>query len=261
MLDDSSTPATPRAIAPVQAGGRPALWAATGRLGGVSRAPFDALNLASHVGDEPSAVDRNRESVRALLGADGLSVVSAEHGNGVAVVTGPGDAPVADALISQTPGLAVMALGADCATVALSCDDDRTVAVIHCGWRGLVLDVVGETVGALAALGTRVSEAVAGPAICGTCYGVAPDRVAAVGQHCSGVVASAALPGGPAGRATIDVRAGVVARLVELGVAPTRLTLVGGCTQEAPGLFSHRRDGITGRQGLAIVRSRGTVVS
>ena len=29
-------------------------------------------------------------------------------------------------------------------------------------------------------------------------------------------------------------------------------TLIGGCTAEDPGLYSHRRDGLTGRQGGAV---------
>ena len=41
----------------------------------------------------------------------------------------------------------------------------------------------------------------------------------------------------------------MLARLGELG---THGQLVGGCTAEDPGFYSHRRDGRTGRQGGAV---------
>lgn len=230
-------------------------------MGGVSRPPFDSLNLATHVGDDSGDVLRNRERVRELVGADGLAVMAAEHGSAVAVAVEPGDAPVADGLIAQSPGLAIAALAADCATVALCCDDDLTVAVIHCGWRGLGADVVGSTLGQLGALGVRVSAAILGPAICGRCYEVPLDRVEQVRDLCSEGVAAAATAHHRDGSVGIDVRAGVIARLAELGVVPSMLTLVGGCTREDASLYSYRRDGVTGRHGLVIVRARGTVGS
>lgn len=261
MPADPSHHFTCGVIAPVNTGGRPAVWAATGRIGGVSRAPFDELNLAAHVGDAVEDVVRNRELVREFVGADGLTVMKAEHGSGVVIAAEPGDAPVADGLISQTPGLAIAALAADCATVALCCDDDLTVAVIHCGWKGLGADVVGVTMGRIAALGARVSAAVLGPAICGACYDVPLERVEEVRDLCSAGVSAAATLQHPDGAAGIDVRSGVIARLAELDVRPSMLTVVGGCTREDPSTYSYRRDGVTGRHGLVVVRARGTVAS
>jgi copper oxidase (laccase) domain-containing protein len=53
----------------------------------------------------------------------------------------------------------------------------------------------------------------------------------------------------PDGQPALDLRAGLAARLGELGATST---LIGGCTAEDPGLYSHRRDGLTGRQGGAV---------
>jgi copper oxidase (laccase) domain-containing protein len=53
----------------------------------------------------------------------------------------------------------------------------------------------------------------------------------------------------PDGQPALDLRAGLVARLDELGATST---LIGGCTAEDLGLYSHRRDGRTGRQGGAV---------
>ena len=62
------TPIAAGVVAPRSPGGRPASWAATGRSGGVSIPPYDSLNLAGHVGDDPDAVAVNLVRAGALLG-------------------------------------------------------------------------------------------------------------------------------------------------------------------------------------------------
>ena len=44
----------------------------TGRCGGVSEAPFDSLNLGTHVGDDPASVAENRRRVLAAMGGEEL---------------------------------------------------------------------------------------------------------------------------------------------------------------------------------------------
>ena len=50
----------------------------------------------------------------------------------------------------------------------------------------------------------------------------------------------------------IDVASGVVAQLRSVGV--NDVTWVAGCAREEPSLYSHRRDGSTGRFAGVIVR-------
>ena len=234
-------------------GGAAAAWAATGRHGGVSTGPYASANVAGHVGDDVAAVEANRVLLAATVGASGLAVMDATHGASVAVVDEPGDVPGVDALITDRPGLAVAALAADCATVALFGHDDRTVAVVHCGWQGLVADVVGETVSALRARRVVVAAAVLGPSVCGQCYPVPSERADAVRQACSSAVGTVAVVTCADGQPGVDVGAGVAARLQEL--APSAVIARSrSCTVEDPTLFSYRRDGRTGRQALVVVR-------
>ncbi len=243
-------------VDPRSPGGRPASWAATGRSGGTSRSPYDSLNLAGYVGDSDVAVAENRRRLAASLGLpEGrIVVMDSVHGADVAVVTGPGVVPGVDALLTQEPDLAIVALGADCVPIVLIGDDDRTVAVAHCGWRGLVADVLGAVVTAMADHGSGVERAILGPAVCGRCYPVPAERAAAVAAAWPGPVSDAALVTCADGQPGIDVRAGAVVRLAGLGVAPAAISRVGGCTVEDPGLFSYRRDGVTGRQGVVACR-------
>lgn len=240
-------------LAPCTPGGRPAIWAATGRSGGSSPAPFDSLNLAVHVGDDPGRVAANRDLLRRGVGADDIAVLRAVHGSHVAVVDTPGDVEAADAVITDTPGLGVVALGADCLVLGIVGDDGRTVAVAHCGWRGLVGDVTGAVLRVLGERGVRPAHVVLGPSICGACYPVPVDRVAELRDACSAAVCEAAIVRCADGQPGIDVRAGVRARVQELGWEGVPVTAVDRCTAEDPGLFSHRRDGLTGRQGLILV--------
>lgn len=238
-------------------GDRPVDWVVTGRFGGVSKAPFDTLNLADHVGDELSSVTANRELVAQSLGlpAGQLVTMGAVHGSGVARVCAPGLVDDVDALVTTETDLALVAFSADCATIAIS--GVGAIGVVHCGWRGLSVDVVGATVNALRADAVGDLRAVVGPAICGWCYPVPPSRIVELLDTASESVIAAAVVRSRDGQPAIDVRAGVLARLVELGV---HAEVVGGCTAESQDLFSHRRDGRTGRQGM-IVTMRASAVA
>ncbi len=94
----------------------------TTRDGGVSQPPYDTLNLGGHVGDAPADVQANRQRLWADLGFTEAQVALAEqvHGDNIAVVTtGTGSAPIAgaDALVTDTPGMLLMLLFADCVPV------------------------------------------------------------------------------------------------------------------------------------------------
>jgi YfiH family protein len=220
---------------------------ATGRSGGVSLPPYDSLNLARHVGDDPAAVQQNLDRVAASVGAHAWAALDAVHGADVAIVTGPGVIPNVDAMVTSTPGLALVAMGADCVTIGLSAG--ASVAVVHCGWTGLVVGVVPAAVEALRAhAGATDVTAVIGPSVCGSCYPVPRDRADRVLDECeAGTQAVVTAANGEPG---IDVAAGVVGLLGSCDVSVVWHD--SRCTVEDADLFSYRRDGRTGRQGLAV---------
>lgn len=237
-------------IAPAAPGGHPASWVATGRSGGVSTGPFAQLNLADHVGDDPDSVGRNRALLAESVGlrADALAVLASEHGGVVHTITEPGPLPAGDGVVTTAPGIGVVALGADCVTIALaSTSGTACIGAAHCGWRGLVAGIVEATVEAMRVLGADEISAVLGPSVCAHCYPVSTQRLATLAAGVSARVLTAAtwLPG------SIDVAAGVREQFADLGVSTHT---VPGCTAHDPGWFSYRRDRITGRQGMIVVR-------
>lgn len=218
-----------------------------GPSAGASPPPYDRGNLADHVGDDPRNVAANRASLASHLGLglDDLVAMAPVHADGVGIVDRATATPVpdVDALVTTTSGIALLTLAADCVPVILGDDEAGVVGVVHSGWKGVVVDVVGATLEAMAALGAQPNRtrAVVGPAICGACYAVPQqrfDEVVAV-QPAAG---ARARDGQPA----LDLRAGVLARLAAAGVGSSTL---GGCTAESAHLFSYRRDHVTGRHG------------
>ena len=112
----------------------------TTRAGGVSLAPWDSMNPAGHVDDNPASVAENRAILRQDLPSEPLWL-NQVHGIGVAEcgMAQPGDQ--ADAGLARCPGKVCAVLTADCLP-ALFCDRAGTVvAAAHAGWRGLAADL------------------------------------------------------------------------------------------------------------------------
>jgi YfiH family protein len=222
----------------------------TDRAGGASEPPFDTLNLATHVGDDPATVAANRETLAKLAGA-AVTFMQPVHGAGVAKIAAAGDiAPEADILITSTPGVALAALAADCVPVIVHDGLTGAVAVAHIGREGLFAGAVDNTLAAIADVrGTwgdlRSVTAVIGPAICGRCYEVPEAMRKRVAERHPAAFATTKW-----GTPALDLPRAVEARFGELGASIVRHAR---CTFEDPDLFSHRMDGTTGRQAAVVV--------
>lgn len=218
----------------------------TTRAGGRSQAPYDSFNLGDRVGDEPSAVAANRERLASELGLAPDHVIWMEqvHGRTATIVDGPRSAPVeaTDAVVSARPGLAVAVLVADCVPVLLSDPDAGVVAAVHAGRVGARVGVLTAALAAMRDAGARIerTEVLLGPSVCGECYEVPAAMQADVAEHLPGS-ASKTRKGTPG----LDLRAGLWRQLADAGVA--RIGVDPRCTVEDRTLFSHRRDGTTGR--------------
>ncbi len=87
--------------------------------------------------------------------------------------------PVADALVTVTPGIVLGIVTADCAPVLFADREASVIGAAHAGWRGAVGGVLENTIAAMEALGARRSHiaAVLGPTIAQASYEVdAPFR-------------------------------------------------------------------------------------
>ena len=213
----------------------------TNRHGGFSRGDYSSWNLASHVGDNPADVEKNRAKLREQVG--NFAVMSQVHGDTVVVVDQvPAEVPVADALITGNSELALVVMVADCIPLLLR--SESLVAAVHVGRAGLMNSIALKTVTQMRELGaTQISGSI-GPAICGSCYEVPQelhDQVSAIHQLAS----SKTSIGTPA----LDLPKALVAALA---VADVPVVISAGCTLEDDSYFSFRRNKVTGRQAGVI---------
>jgi YfiH family protein len=220
----------------------------TGRRGGVSRAPYDTLNLGAGSGDAVGDVTHNRKLVAAACGLapDHMIWMRQVHGADVGHVPGPQASdelpPARDASFTSAPGLALGVLSADCPGVLVADPEARIAGAAHAGRQGMAGGVVPALVRAMTERGADPGRmhAVIGPGICGGCYEVPAAMRDEVG---------AAVPGAAcltrAGTPGLDLAAGIAGQLAGVGVRWVRTD--GRCTAEDPGLYSYRRDGRTGR--------------
>ena len=219
----------------------------TDRRGGRSSSPHDAFNLAGHVGDDPADVAANRARLARELHVEPGALVWMDqvHGAAVAVVDGPqtGPPPQVDALVTATPGLVLCVLVADCVPVLLADPVTGVVAAVHAGREGVRQGVVTAALAAMTGLGSRPGDvqALLGPAVCGADYEVPRAMQVQVAR----VAADAAVTS-RTGTPALDLRAGLTQVLRRAGVG--QVVQDPRCTVEDRRLFSHRRDGVTGRQ-------------
>jgi hypothetical protein len=233
----------------------PALVWFTDRHDGTSSARYRDNNLADHVGDDPVRVGDNRRRLAAILAAEEPSVpadptawVWLRQVHGTRVVTGDdvvGMAPEADASVTTTHGLPLVALTADCAPIALA--DDTAVGVVHAGWLGLERGVIEAAVLALRAMGSGPVRAALGPCIHPARYEFGSDLLARLTSRLGAEVAGRTAEGAPALDIPVAVRRSL--ELVDVDV----LDDVDVCTVVSPDHFSYRRDGTTGRQAVVAV--------
>ncbi|HEY7121016.1 MAG TPA: polyphenol oxidase family protein [Solirubrobacterales bacterium] len=224
----------------------PARAAFSTRVGGVSEAPYEELNVAILTGDDREHVRENRHRLATSIGRDPAGVVMGRQVHGtklrrhekrqeprvyVDVAKSPDEV---DAHSTSNTDLTPLVMVADCLPVAMV--GPGGVAMAHCGWRGLAGGMVAEAASAVDA-----EAAAVGPGIGPCCYEVGEEVLAAFED----------LDGVARGR-MLDLTAVATKLLERAGV--NAIESSGLCTSCNPELFySHRRDGEkTGRQaGLA----------
>lgn len=132
------------------------------RHGGVSRPPFDSLNVGGRTGDDPAAVMENRQRILSCLGMSRAVFLNQVHGKEVLVLAkedtpdpaliwkpgcpAAGIVPTADAVVTDLTDLALVIQVADCQAVLLADFEKKVIANVHSGWRGSVENIIGRCV-------------------------------------------------------------------------------------------------------------------
>ncbi len=235
-----------------------------GARGGVSTGIYQTLNCGQGSKDDPEHVAANRQIVASELGVEVDQLLSPYqvHSGEALIVDQPWrkhvERPQLDALVTNTRGLAIGVMTADCAPV-LFCDPlAKVVGAAHAGWRGAFGGVLDDTIEKMCALGASRQNiaAAVGPAISLAIYEVGDEFRARILQEDQGNDRFFSTPAG-ASKVHFDLQAYARHRLITAGVANTQL--IAHCTYQLPGrYFSYRRSQSSGhadygRQISAIV--------
>ncbi|KUJ75416.1 hypothetical protein AVO42_08820 [Thiomicrospira sp. XS5] len=223
----------------------------TTRLGGDSLPPYDGLNLAGHVGDNPNQVAANRQAVETALKLPNEPLWLAQE-HTVDTIHWQGQAyakpPVADASWTQQSGQVCCVMTADCLPVLITNRSGTVAAAVHAGWRGLLNGVVANTIRQLPDAPENLLAWI-GPAISQRYFEVGADVydgfVERNADHASYFTA------GSQGKWYADLPGLAEFELRGLGVSD--VTQSGLCSYHDEELFySYRRDGQTGRMATLI---------
>lgn len=148
----------------------------TTRQGGVSKAPYNSFNLATHVDDAPQAVMQNRQILTRELGLD-VCWPTQVHGVDIYELQLKSDlaaSPQADAVATKQYNTVCAVQTADCLPLLMCDKKGSQVAAIHAGWRGLATGIIEKTA---LAFDTNPNELLVylGPAISAQHFEVGPE--------------------------------------------------------------------------------------
>ena len=239
------------------------------RIGGLSRPPYESLNLGFHVGDDAKKVLKNREhfASNTRIPLSHFTTAKQIHSGTVTIVTermrGYGaidhDAAIeaTDAMVTDIPGICLMVLLADCVPILFFHPQKRVIGVAHAGWRGTVQFVAQKTVKTLKEqFGCKLTEILAGigPSI-GPChYEVGPEVISEVEgmlRNKAGYIVGES----PDGKGYFNLWEANRRQIVEAGIPAQNIEVAEICTYCHAHLFFSERhqQGITGRFGAGIM--------
>ncbi len=225
------------------------------RTGGVSEGGYRSFNLASHVGDDSRAVQRNRERLADQLNLPAAPVwLDQVHSNRVVDAASVQSVVAADASISRSKGVVCAVLTADCLPVFFCNRGGTEVAVAHAGWRGLHAGVLTNTVAAMSSPVDQIMVSF-GPAIGPQAFEVGEDVLQAFVAK-DAVNRSAFATTGREGHYLCDIYQLAANELRALGIQD----ISGGryCTYTDNQLFySYRKQPATGRMASLIWLGQG----
>ncbi|MDE3060836.1 MAG: peptidoglycan editing factor PgeF [Pseudomonadota bacterium] len=221
------------------------------RRGGASAGVYASLNCAIGTGDSPENVAENYRRITKTLGVAETSLCKAyQIHSATAVIADKAwrreEAPQADAIVTNVPGLAVGVTTADCLPILLADEKNRVIAAAHAGWKGAISGILEATLEKMQALGARAEDIIAaiGPAIAQASYEIGEEfyeRFLADDEGNARYFIHGARPG----HWLFDLKSYAKDRLRDAGVNHITILAHDTCAEEAD-FFSYRRSCLRG---------------
>jgi YfiH family protein len=228
------------------------------RLGGVSPPPMEWLNLGNPTGcavqDNTDRIQQNYDLLQAAIlpTARHRCFVHQIHGGSVAIVDSAHfeNGQQADALLTTDVTKILAIRTADCVPILLSDASGKIVAAVHAGWRGVIADVIPNTIRQMHQPADHLLAAI-GPCISFDSFEVGPEVL----DHFLAAFGDAApIRRADNGKGYVDLRQACRLQLLRAGIPQSQIDQTDRCTfRDADEFFSHRRDnGVTGRMAALI---------
>jgi hypothetical protein len=215
------------------------------REGGVSGGFYGSLNGGIGSSDDPDHVAENRRRMATRIGVAPENFLSVWqiHSPDAVVATGRWEnasRPRADAIVTQTEGLALGVTAADCGPILFVDPNARVIGAAHAGWKGALTGVLESTVEAMEKLGAERGGIVAaiGPLIRQPSYEVGGEFVERFIEADAENTAFF-LPAERAGHAMFDLAGFIRMRLENAGVL--MIDDIGVDTYSDERFYSYRR--------------------
>lgn len=219
------------------------------RHGGLSQAPFDALNAGSNDGmDAPAAIQENRHRILTALDLPRLVDCDQEHKDNVFIANANtlSSKIYADILLTDLKNVGLMIKHADCQAALFYDPKNQVIGNVHAGWRGSVSKVYTKTVKAMQAqFGSSPSDLI----VC-ISPSLGPDHAEFKNYRTE---LPATFWNYQVKPLYFDFWAIAEAELIEAGIQPSHIEIARECTYSNPAdYFSYRRDKVTGRNATII---------
>ena len=229
----------------------------TTRLGGVSPAPFDSLDLGTTRPEPWENIISNYKRLASACGLDfeALTLVRHEHGDNILKLSGE-DAGrgisreqfgFCDGFVTNDPAVTLVTCHADCSAFFLYDPRTRSIGLAHAGWKGMykrIGEKLARRLGSEYGADPADMVAVIGPCICEKCFEVEIGLAERFSEEfdCPDIYTQGV--GQKSDRGYVSLQTAAVIQLMDAGVPFENISLMRHCTFEESELFySYRRDG------------------
>jgi YfiH family protein len=240
----------------------------TTRHEGVSRPPYNSLNLGMNTQDQQANVEGNRSLLARAFGVSQEALVTPRqvHGSDILVINEPNEdfshflSVEGDAVITNQPNVMIGVCVADCTPIIICDPENRVIAVVHAGWKGTASKLAAKVVTGMqsefGSVPARLYAAI-GPCIQKCCYEV--DEPVREAFQQGGILWDACAEQTSPGTWHLDLAAANREMLLLAGVPADAIQVSDQCVCcHSEQYFSYRRDkDDSGRQMGFIMLKKG----
>ena len=226
------------------------------RSGGYSQGIYGSQNMGLRSGDTVSVVEKNRKQFFGLfkISQQQIAFTDQIHSANVAVADRSGVYPASDALVTSQTGQFLAIQTADCLPVFVVDPENRVIAAVHAGWRGVQAGIISRVIAVMTGtwqLDPQKFYAAVGPGLQKECF--------EVGADVAGLFPRTFLSDhrDPA-KSYLDLAGYTVSLLRQAGIPDSQIENNGACTMCDQGAYySYRRDKMQSGRMIGIIGMTG----